>query len=978
MDVNEILRDHLDPNQYNAATDPAREILCLACAGSGKSRTLAYRIARLIAEGASPESIVAFTFTKKAAESIKLNVAKALTAAGMTPNIIGRINIGTIHSYCQKMLAEIDPRYRQYDVLDDNRLKLYLISRFWNLGLGVVMEERGTRKFQTVDEIVKAWKILNQEMLQIEDVVELDPSLGAVMTGVSIKIDQDEFLDYSLMVRYIVDALRDRNKKALQVIDGLRHLMVDEYQDVNTAEEALISELHAVRPDSTLFVVGDDDQAIYGWRGAEVSNILSFDTRYPGCSKIELSVNYRSTDAIVQAADGFVRNTLGPSRYFKTPSADASRSPRDFRKLWFETRNDEAAWLADRIDTLLGAEYVERNGEVRGLTKADFAILMRSTRQEESDGSPRHSVFTRRLHEQDMEYTLESGGTVFSREEVRVMRDAFGLLQNRMPQRETVRAFFDRRVSSIFPTADFDDFVRVLTEWGRTIHSADRGQRVRIYPQQIYHDLLKAFGIKDGLLGAGTMRDLGLFSTILTDIETVYPSIDGAGRFGEILAFIGSVEKYGYDRSTDDVVKRPDAITISTVHKMKGLEFPVVFVADVERGRFPKRRSAYNGWIPSALIGDAIRRGRYTSNDSEESRLFYTAMTRAERFLYFSGSKFLPGGIQRRQPSSFLSSVIHDEISNDAAGLPEGLRRAEQSQRVDEVVVPTTFSDIRYYLRCPKEYQFRKSFGFSPPINEMFGFGRVVHTGITKIHASFPERAPDPDAAAEIVSRNFHLKHIFPSEEPLTRPGPWERAQYSAMGIARNYVEQYAEDFSQQRVVEQPFEVPIENAIISGSIDLLLKFDPRGEEILDAVVVDFKTMEGGEVPEENRNLCWWELSLQVQLYAMAAREILGENARTGKVHLLKDNRRVDVPVHEEALRAARENVEWAVKRIIEGDFPMRPHGEKCVKCDFAGICPSDAEEFETDTVPPAIFVPMVNGEGTMFVGCFGEFERRTG
>ena len=156
MTIDQVLRSELTPEQYNAAVDPAVEVLCLACAGSGKSRTLAYRIARLLAEGGRPEGIVAFTFTEKAAESIKRRVSEALRAAGIDPTSIGAMYIGTIHAYCQRILGDIDPTYRQYDVLDENRLKLYLISRYPQLGLqGFRDRARGNSYFDTIKQTLR-------------------------------------------------------------------------------------------------------------------------------------------------------------------------------------------------------------------------------------------------------------------------------------------------------------------------------------------------------------------------------------------------------------------------------------------------------------------------------------------------------------------------------------------------------------------------------------------------------------------------------------------------------------------------------------------------------------------------------------------------------------------------------------------------------------------------------------------------------
>ena len=287
MPIDEVLRTHLTNLQYNAAIDNSREVLCLACAGSGKSRTLAFRIARLIAEGEDPHSIVAFTFTKKAAESIKNRVASALAAAGLEPTILGAIYIGTIHSFCQNILSEMDAKYRQFDVLDDNRLKLYLMSRYGELEIYNLRRARGAAYFETINKVADAWKTANDELLPLQSVTQIDENLGSILERMERQLDRDRFIDFSLMIRKIVEAFRNRDPGILRIVPNIRHLMVDEYQDVNTSQEALIRELHEFI--TSLFVVGDDDQAIYAWRGADVSNILTFRTRYPNCSPHTLS-----------------------------------------------------------------------------------------------------------------------------------------------------------------------------------------------------------------------------------------------------------------------------------------------------------------------------------------------------------------------------------------------------------------------------------------------------------------------------------------------------------------------------------------------------------------------------------------------------------------------------------------------------------------------------------------------------------------
>jgi DNA helicase-2/ATP-dependent DNA helicase PcrA len=288
------------------------------------------------------------------------------------------------------------------------------------------------------------------------------------------------------------------------------------------------------------------------------------------------------------------------------------------------------------------------------------------------------------------------------------------------------------------------------------------------------------------------------------------------------------------------------------------------------------------------------------------------------------------------------------------------------------MVIPTSFSQIRYYLRCPRDYQFRESFGFSPSIPDMFGFGMTVHTAIEKLHERYRTRPPTPDEAEETAREVFHLKHVPQSRNPESNPGPYERAQDSAGGIARQYAEDYGTDFLRSRNVEARFEIPVEHAVISGSIDLLLREDDAGH-ILEAEVIDFKALEEEKDAQGQSALDWTEFALQVQLYARAANQILGENAKTGSVHLLKDNTRVQVPVSDDAVDAAIRNVEWAVAGILASDFPMRPHRKKCERCDFKGLCPKEPQDFRADAgTPPAVHLP---GEGrTQLVLAFSQSE----
>lgn len=976
MNTGQILEANLTDNQRKAVLDDNKEILCLACAGSGKSRTLAFRIANLIANGCPPQAIIAFTFTDKAADSIKRRVAEALEKFSLPQTLVGAIYIGTIHSYCQYLLGSVDAKYRQFEVLDENRLKLYLLSRYYDLKLNNIQKERNDRMFNTIFEVAKAWSTANDETLSFDEIEKEDETLGVLLKTIYECLCQEHFIDFSLMIRLAVEELEKNTEGIAEALSGVKHILVDEYQDVNPIQERLIRQLHA-RTES-LMVVGDDDQAIYAWRGADVNNILTFKDRYPDCSVHILSTNFRNTSLIVNASDTFIQQELSAVRYSKQPKSNSDGNINDFKSLWFDSRDEEARWVAKRIKELIGTEYVEYNAdgsvrEIRGLTPADFAVLFRSIRRNYNPQNlpHRHHEFTNALREEGITYSLDAEGGIFDRPHATAIQETMELLRDEKPSREVARNLFDNIIKPCFPYADFNEIAKVLSNWNLLIHTPPGGARRKVYPQELLHQLLHAFGVEKTEFDDVILRDLGVFSSIILDIEKVYVSIDSASRYREILNFLSNVAETGYDVSTLDVVAKPDAVMISTIHKMKGLEYPVVFIVDVVDLRFPLKRSTYSGWLPEVLMRDPIRRGAYCTTRQDEARLFYTAMTRAERFLYISGAAQQPDTKTEKKPSVFKQRIDQLNVSNDPHTLPIGIEKAPLKRRIDETLLPTSYSDIKEYLNCPMSYKLKKLFGFNPAVPELFGFGLTTHTIIERLHQQFKIKAPAEEEIAEVVENTFHLKHIFPSNDPINRPGPYEHARNSAEKIVKNYVNTFAQDFERLREDEARFEITIGQAMVSGAIDLLLKEDESGN-IIGAHVVDFKSIDS---PDSSTSNDWIDLSLQVQLYAYAATEVLGEETKTGSVHLLKEEglkARVEVPISPEAVDSAIENISWAVERILDDDYPMRPCSSKCHDCDVNRICSKKPQSFKVKHMPSAIFVP--TDEAKAMIRSFSEFE----
>jgi len=951
MTMQEILRANLTDEQYEAVVDDSRHILCLACAGSGKSRTLAYKIAYLLSKGETPESIVAFTFTEKAAESIKRRVAEALRKFELPENYIGAMFIGTLDSFCHKLLGNINATYRQYDILDQNGLFLFVLSRFYQLGL---RHQKGVWSFNTIRDLTAAWQTINNENISLDDVACYDSDLHIKLVNMSEKLLHDGYMDFSYAIRIAVNELKNISVREGSYIEKYKHLLVDEYQDINPIQEEFIKTFSGFL--DMLLVVGDDDQAIYGWRGANVQNILTFKDRYKDVTVHNLLVNFRSTKAIVDTANRFVQSTLNFERLPKQIEFHFDGNVQDLRNLWFDRREDEAAWIAQRIKSLLGTTYIEYNADGtekrrRGLTYSDFAILLRVIRN--SNGENRDVQFVEALRILNIPVKTTGEGGIFDRPYAQCILEIMELLRDDTTDRTVAENVFNNQVLPNFPYADKTKYLMVLQHWHHEIHAPIESGRRKVYPQKFLHDISDALMLRNIEGDETSLRDLGLFSKIILDVEQIYVSIDSIYRWREMLEFLRNIAANTYELESIDYIATENAVNVSTIHKVKGLEFPVVFVADLVNQRFPGRRDEYRGLVPRELMMNAITRGAYGNRVEDEARLFYTAITRAERLLYLSGSTYHPGLRNRKRRSEFIVNLTDPKMRTDM-DFDELAEKMVEITRIDETDFPTDYSSVKTYLTCPFAYKLSTVFGYNAAVPELFGFGKTSHTILERLHQRFKDRAPTAEDVEEIVESTFMLKHVFPSNDPINRPGSYERAKNLVKSILTEYSQRYSADFGRLRQDEARFEISVKDALITGAIDLLLMEDPqRG--IVTADVIDFKSM---ETPDDIAKYDWRDMSIQVQLYSKAAKEVIGENVETGYIHTLKDNRRTSVPVDKVSVDSAIGVIEWAVRGILDGDFPMRACKKSCEKCDFKAMCAQNRQEFRNGTQPPQINTPV--------------------
>lgn len=419
-----------------------------------------------------------------------------------------------------------------------------------------------------------------------------------------------------------------------------------------------------------------------------------------------------------------------------------------------------------------------------------------------------------------------------------------------------------------------------------------------------------------------------------------------------MLNFINNIAVNSYELEPIDYLVKENAVDISTIHKVKGLEYPVVFVVDLINRRFPHKNDTYRGKLPQPLMMDAINRGAYGTRPEDEARLFYTAITRAERCLYLTGSTHHADLKRTTKRSPYIADFTAPNLREDM-GFDDLDEKMTPSPRFDEGNFPTDYSSVKSYLTCPYSYKLANIYGYNATVPELFGFGKTSHTILERLHQLYKDTPPTQEQINEIIESTFMLKHVFPSNDPINRPGSYERAKNLVQRMLAEYVRQYETDFSRLRQDEARFEIPVENALITGAIDLLMCEDPeRG--LTTADVIDFKSM---ELPDDVGTYDWRDMSIQVQLYSKAAKEVIGEGVETGYIHTLKDNVRTAVPVDSDSIQNAIEAIEWAVKGILSDNFPMRACANSCSTCDFKAMCQQKRQDFKTTERPPQINTP---------------------
>lgn len=883
----------------------------VAGAGTGKTEVVAQRVAALLAEGVSPGSIVAFTFTEKAANELKgrieLRVQERLGAAAA--DRLTRLFVGTIHGYCLRLLQEEVPGYDVYEVLDDHGVAALLSREAYKLELRDLDEKK--RLYAAIKRFLRNLQVVECELLDPE---VISPPFGNKLRSYIETLDRYRVLPYGQLIVRAVKALEGEELRT-RIHKRLRHLIVDEYQDVNKAQVELIKRLKG--PEVDLCVVGDDQQAIYQWRGSDANFIIEFSKEFAPVKTFHLLTNRRSRPCLVDLANGFaeaiperIEKRLNPAR----PDSDGQEVC-----LW---RAGTEAEEAERI-----AELIAELHEQRQIRYREIAILVR--------GKVAFQELRKQLSKKRIPVQVAGRTGLFEEDEAVLLGKTVAWVAGvKWPEqsgrrRKVKKGELVEEYAELFDLqgAEKERLAGFLDGWKAEV-------RGNLRPPDLledYYELLERLEVKkwdptDEFL-VGRLGTLARFSALLKDFESVWrrawtdPDASGKQRgrkaetyrlYKDLASYIINYASGAYEGFDGVAEERIEAVALMTVHRAKGLEWPVVFLPSLTKKRFAPKNGEEEWLVPPELFNAK----RYEGGDADERRLFYVAITRARDWLSLSCHKQVTK--RRVKPSPYFEEIA--SIVGESKPIVSLSIEQVAAQEGKQLV---SYSALALFLECPFAFRFREHLGFQPRFATELGYGRAVHAVLRALADRVREsgQLPSEDDLERLVQDRFYLPYAA---------GPEYRTLLeTAKRLIKEYCESYSDDLYRAWDVDRPFELRLDSITVTGTADVIVDQGDGAAEKL--AILDYKTSTNSTV----------DYHLQLQVYASAAKRE-GLEVSEAILHDLKEAKRVRVPIDDRSLEQAEQRAKDAADQIRRRWFKPRPALSRCKRCEVRTLC-SDAE-----------------------------------
>lgn len=642
MDIRKELA-RLNPRQKEAVLHKEGPLLILAGAGSGKTRVITVRTAYLIHTGVRAGSVLAVTFTNKAAREMKERVKAMVKGENGSPVI------STFHSLCLKILRrEIEHLgfKKDFTIYDTSEQ----VSLLRNILSDIKFYDKSFKVESILERISRTKNDFTPSNVTADDPIEevssmLYPRYREALQSLNA-LDFDDLLLLTLKLFREYPAVCEKYR------EKFGHIMVDEYQDTNRVQYELIKLLAGER--RNLCVVGDDDQSIYGWRGADLGNILDFEKDFPGTVTVRLEQNYRSFGHILCAANGVIRNNTRRMEKSLWTERGAGPKVNIFNAADAES---EAEWVADRISMI----RFERN-----VPYEDFAVIYRA------------NIFSRpfeaAMRSKRIPYTVVGGTSYFEHKEIKDLAAYLKIIANPSDDMSLLRAAgAPKRGIGTSALAVLSDFARsnslsLLNAFGKAREVPDLSQKAAGSAENLfgliarYRELFnKGRGISMGKLLKALIEEIGYRDYIIglyKTSEAAFKRVENMDGFIDSLSHYESTEEspflHGFleTMALTELIKEKEGkgsrgVTLISFHSVKGLEFPVVFIAGVEEEMLPHKKSADKN-----------------EDIEEERRLFYVGITRAMNELYITHTehRIKYGKVKTSVPSRFLQELPEEAI----------------------------------------------------------------------------------------------------------------------------------------------------------------------------------------------------------------------------------------------------------------------------------------------------------------------------
>jgi DNA helicase II / ATP-dependent DNA helicase PcrA len=970
MEAHDLLAG-LTKSQKEAVTHKDGPILVVAGAGTGKTTVITKRIAWLIQEKlAKPEEILALTFTEKAASEMLTRVDE------ISDYIYSGLSVSTFHSFGADLINEYAFELglpADVRVLTDVEQILFIrdhifefeFKHYQNLSEPTSLIKELTKIFSRAkDEAIlpDAWiKYAKKNIEALQQAqgassnleAELEEGEKQLEVANAYKVYDDllkaeGYIDYGDQIMLVLELLK-KPSCAKRIREQFKYAMVDEFQDTNFAQNELIFNIFGGK--GNVMVVGDDDQSIYKFRGAAVSNILDFREKYQDVKTVVLADNFRSTQAILDSSYALIQNN-NPDRLEAKYKIDKKlkshlgegEAP---KLLQFETESQEAEAVAEEIIKLKGD----------GSDFSDIAILFRGNRQAEE--------FVRTLAKHGIPYIFSGAAGLYEKREVRMLTSLLKALHD--PQDDL--ALFHLAGSEVY-NMDADDLSQI-SRW-----STKRNMPLSL----AFADLepitsqlkLDAETVNTGseivseisrlreeakTASAGEvinifLRDSGFYAKLTREANQGSPEAhikisNIAAFFDKVIHFQRnykdhSLEKFasyltlvmdvGDDPKSFEPTEGLDAVSVITIHKSKGLEFENVFVSSLSDSHMPGRGRSEKFELPRDLVKEKV--GEESSDLAEERRLFYVAITRAKKRLYLTAA--LDYGTKKTHKiSRFVAEALGDSVIEKRFLKTEPIERLRKFEKVpnlynitlepipDDERLVLSRAAIDDWLTCPFKYQLVHVTPIRIVADANIAYGNAIHNSIGEY---YKRRMLGKKVKIEEMMEWFSM--FWDEAGFLSKTH--ERKRYEAGRGALKAFYARAEKEPLPESSEKEFKFAVGKNIIRGRFDAIFKVGDRVE------IVDFKT---SNVKKQDDADDRTKKSTQLATYALAWQAMTGKLPDSVHLYFVESGLIGNfVPTDKSAAKTEAE-IEKAIEGIRARNYEATPQMFTCKYCPFKFYCP---------------------------------------